>query len=392
MDLRFTEQHEEFRAELRTWLAENLERRWQQEVRRPEHDEDSLFEVRRGWQRKLNDAGYLGMGWPPEWGGRGASAIEQAILEEELFRADAPQIPNLLGIGLLGPALIHHGTEEQRRRFIPKMLSCDEVWCQGFSEPGAGSDLASLRTRAEPDGDDFRISGQKVWTTFGPWADWIFVLARTDAGDRYGGISFFLVPLHQKGVEVRGIKQATGESEFGETFFDGALAKREHVVGRIGEGWRVAMTLLGYERGAQSLSYPAQNDRYLEALVSGLRDNGTLDRPDVREKLARLVVENEVMRANGLRTLATLAEGRAPGPESSIEKIFWSEYAQRQSDTALDLLGPQAQLTVQSPRARPDMNWSREYLWSRAGTIYSGSSEIQRNIIAKRVLQMPTRR
>jgi alkylation response protein AidB-like acyl-CoA dehydrogenase len=392
MDLRFTEAHEKFRAELRSWLASNLERPWQREVRDPAHDEDSLFEVRRSWQRKLNQAGYLGMGWPPEWGGRGASAIEQAILEEELFRADAPQIPNLLGVGLLGPALIHHGSEEQRRRFIPKMLSADEIWCQGFSEPGAGSDLASLRTRAEPDGEDFRITGQKVWTTFGPWADWIFVLARTDMQDRYGGITFFLVPLHQDGVEVRGIKQATGESEFGETFFDGALAKREHIVGRVGEGWRVAMTLLGYERGAQSLAYPAQNDTYLAALVAGLRANGSLERADVREKLGRLIVENEVMRGNGLRTLAVLNEGRAPGPESSIEKIFWSEYAQRQSDTALDLLGPQAQLTVASPRARPDMNWPREYLWSRAGTIYSGSSEIQRNIIAKRVLQLPTRR
>ncbi len=392
MDLRFTEEHERFRAELRSWLASNLERPWQREVRDPAHDESSLFEVRRRWQRKLCAAGYLGMGWPAEWGGRGASAIEQAILEEELFRADAPQIPNLLGVGLLGPALIHHGSEGQRRRFIPKMLSAEEIWCQGFSEPGAGSDLASLRTRAEPDGEDFRITGQKVWTTFGPWADWIFVLARTDMQDRYGGISFFLVPMRQKGVEVRGIKQATGESEFGETFFDGALAKREHIVGRIGEGWRVAMTLLGYERGAQALAYPAQNDTYLAALVAGLRDNGTLDRLDVREKLALLVVENEVMRGNGLRTLAVLNEGKAPGPESSIEKIFWSEYAQRQSDTALDLLGPQAQLTVASRRARRDMNWPREYLWSRAGTIYSGSSEIQRNIIAKRVLQLPTQR
>ena len=179
------------------------------------------------------------------------------------------------------------------------LFRSDEVWCQGFSEPGAGSDLASLRTRAEPDGDHFRITGQKVWTTFGPWADWIFVLARTDQQDRYGGITFFLVPLRQKGVEVRAIKQATGESEFGETFFDGALARREHIVGKVGEGWRVAMTLLGYERGASALSHPAQNDRYLDTLVSALHKQGRLDRPDVRETLGRLVVENEVMRANG---------------------------------------------------------------------------------------------
>jgi alkylation response protein AidB-like acyl-CoA dehydrogenase len=391
MDLRLTDQQESFREELRGWLDANLERSWSQELRDPKHDADSLVEVRRSWQRKLHAAGYLGMSWPEEWGGRGATAVESALFEAELSAADAPQVPNFLGIGLLGPALIHHGSEDQRKRFIPKMLSAEEIWCQGFSEPGSGSDLASLRTRAEPDGDDFRISGQKVWTTFGPWSDWIFVLARTDPDDRYGGISFFLVPIDQPGVEMRAIKQITGESEFGEVFFDGALAKREHLVGKLGEGWRIAMTVLGYERGATSLSYPAQNDVYLADLISGVRDNGDLERLDVRERLGRLVVENEVMRANGLRTLADLATGRAPGPESSIEKIFWSEYAKRQSDAALDLLGPQAQLTLRSARARPDMDWSREYMWSRAGTIYSGTSEIQRNIIAKRVLGMPTR-
>jgi alkylation response protein AidB-like acyl-CoA dehydrogenase len=331
------------------------------------------------------------MDWPEEWGGRGATPVEKAIFQEEAFRADTPPIPNTLGIGLLGPALIHHGSEAQRRRFLPKLLTGEEIWCQGFSEPGAGSDLAGLRTRAEPDGDDYRITGQKVWTTFGPWSDWIFVLARTDPDDRHGGISFFLVPLHQDGVEVRPLRQITGESEFGEVFFDGALARGEHLVGKPGEGWRIAMTVLSYERGASSLAEPARNDRYLSDLVSGLRDNGTLDRPDVRERLARLVVENEVMRANGYRTLATLASGQAPGPEASIEKLLWSEYAKRQSDEAFDLLGPQAHLRVDAPHARPGMDWSRELLWSRAGTIYSGSSEIQRNIIAKRVLKLPTR-
>jgi alkylation response protein AidB-like acyl-CoA dehydrogenase len=389
MDLRFSEAQEKFRTELRAWIAANLERPWHEELRDPKHDPDSLVELRRRWQRKLNDAGYLGMSWAAEWGGRGASAVEQAILEEELARADAPQIPNFLGIPLVGPALIHHGTEEQRRRFIPKMLSGEEIWCQGFSEPGAGSDLASLRTRAEPDGDDYRITGQKVWTTFGLWADWIFLLGRTDLQDRYGGITFFLLPLSQPGVEVRGIKQATGESEFGEVFFDGALAKREHIVGQVGEGWRIAMTVLGYERGATALAHPAQNETYLEALVAALGERGSLDRADVREKLGRLLVENEVMRANGLRTLANLESGKAPGPESSIEKVFWSEYSKRQFDVALELLGPQAQLMPASPLARSDCDWARAYVLSRAGTIYSGSSEIQRNIIAKRVLQMP---
>jgi alkylation response protein AidB-like acyl-CoA dehydrogenase len=391
MDLRFTPDQESFRKELRSWLETNLERTWTEEAKDPNHDADSLVEVRRRWQSKLNDAGYLGMQWAEEWGGRGASEIEQAILMEELYSADTPQVPNFLGISLLGPALIHHGTEEQRKRFIPKMLSGEEIWCQGFSEPGSGSDLASLRTRAEPDGDSFRITGQKVWTTFGPWADWIFVLARTDMEDRYGGISFFLVPIDQDGVDMRPIRQITGESEFGEVFFDGAVAKREHIVGKIGEGWRIAMTVLGYERGASTLSYPAENDRNLGGLVDALREKGELEHADVREKVARLVVENEVMRSNGLRTLADMADGNAPGPESSIEKIFWSEYAQRMTDTALELLGPDAQLQTTAPHARPEVDWAYQYLWSRAGTIYSGSSEIQRNIIAKRVLQMPTK-
>ncbi len=390
MDLQFTDAQLEFQSEVHNWLAKNLERPWSEELRDPKNDADALVEVRRNWQRKLNAAGYIGMGWPEEWGGRGASELEQALLEAELFSADAPPIPNFLGIGLLGPALIHHGSEEQRKRFIPKMLSADEIWCQGFSEPGSGSDLASLRTRAEPDGDDFRITGQKVWTTFGPWSDWIFVLARTDLEDRYGGISFFLMPIDQPGVEMRGLKQITGESEFGEVFFDGALAKREHLVGKLGEGWRIAMTVLSYERGAAALRYPSENDKYLGDLIDGVKEQGTLSREDVRQKIGTLLVENEVMRSNGLRTLANLAAGLPPGPESSIEKIFWSEYAQRQSDLALELLGPRAQLEVTSSRARPHMNWAYEYLWSRAGTIYSGSSEIQRNIIAKRVLGMPS--
>jgi alkylation response protein AidB-like acyl-CoA dehydrogenase len=391
MDLQFTAEQVSFRDELRSWIAANLERSWTEEVRDPGHDADSLVELRRRWQRKLHGAGYLGMGWPEAWGGRGATAVEEAVLQAELQFADAPQVPNFLGISLLGPALIHHGTEEQRRRFIPQMLSCEEIWCQGFSEPGSGSDLASLRTRAEPDGENWRITGQKVWTTFGPWADWIFVLARTDPDDRYGGISFFLVPLDQPGVDMRGLKQITGESEFGEVFFDGAQARGDHVVGKLGEGWRIAMTVLGYERGAAALSYPADFDRQLQGLASALAEQGPPPR-DVREKLGRLVVENEVMRANGLRTLATLSGGDAPGPESSIEKIFWSEYHQRLTDTAVELLGPQGMLQARAPHARPEVDWAYQYLWSRAGTIYSGTSEIQRNIVAKRVLRMPTAR
>jgi len=388
MDLQLTDKHLAFRDELRAWLKDNLPRPWRDELRDPQHTEDSLMELRRVWQRKLYKAGYLGMDWPPEWGGRGAGEVEKSIYEEEMALADAPQILNFLGISLLGPALIHHGSEEQRRRFIPPMLAADEIWCQGFSEPGAGSDLAALRTRAELQGDEFIINGQKIWTTFGPWADWIFVLARTDSKDRYGGISFILCKLDTPGVTVRRLKQITGESEFGEVFFEDVKVPRANLVGKIGEGWKIAMTVLAYERGASSLAYAARYDRDLRLLAQTCKDLGR-NGGAAREKLARLFVDNEVMRANGLRMLAGFADGVKPGSESSIEKLFWSEFDKRFRETALDLLGPGGHLLRSSAEARPDVDWAREYLWSRAGTIYSGSSEIQRNIIAKRVLKLP---
>jgi alkylation response protein AidB-like acyl-CoA dehydrogenase len=388
MDLRLSDKHLAFRDELRAWLAANLPRPWREEVRDPAATEDSLVALRRRWQKKLYEAGYLGMDWPTEWGGRGGTEVEKAIFEAELARADAPLIPNLLGVGLLGPALIHHGSEAQRRRFIPPMLSGDEIWCQGFSEPGAGSDLAALRTSARVEGDHFVLNGQKIWTTLGPWADWIFVLARTDGKDRYGGISFILCPLKTPGIEVRPLRQITGESEFGEVFFEEARVPRENLVGQVGEGWRIAMTVLAYERGAVALAYSSRYARDIGQLGVACKENGRTGTA-VREKLGRLLVENEVMRANGIRMLANLADGRMPGPEASLEKLFWSEFDKRFRETALDILGPGGQLLRTSPGARLDVDWARDFLWSRAGTIYSGSSEVQRNIVAKRVLNLP---
>ncbi len=388
MDLQLSDQHVKFRDELRAWLEANMGRPWREELRDPKATEDSLIELRRSWQRKLYEAGYLGMDWPVEWGGRGATEVEKSIFEAEISRTDALPILNTLGIGLLGPALIHHGSEAQRRRFIPPMLSGEEIWCQGFSEPGAGSDLAALRTSAVIDGDHFVLNGQKVWTTFGPWADWIFVLARTDSKDRYGGISFILCKLDTPGVTVRRLRQLTGESEFGEVFFEDARVPRENLVGQIGEGWRIAMTVLAFERGAMSLAASERYGRDLGLLAQTCKEIGR-ESGAVREKLGRLLVENEVLRANGLRMLANLADGKVPGPESSIEKIFWSEFDKRFRETALDILGPGGQLVRPSPEARPDVDWAREFLWSRAGTIYSGSSEVQRNIISKRVLNLP---
>src|SRR6185436_16313885 len=311
MDLQLTPKHLEFRDQLRAWLKANMRRPWREELRDPAATENGLMEFRRAWQRKVYEAGYLGMDWPKEWGGRGAGKVEKSIYEEEMARADAPPILNTLGIGLLGPALIHHGTEEQRRRFLPPMLSGDEIWCQGFSEPASGSDLASLRTSAVIDGDDFVLNGQKVWTTFGPWADWIFVLARTDPKDRYGGISFLLMKLDTPGVTVRPLRQITGESEFGEVFFEEARVPRANLVGKIGEGWKIAMTVLAYERGAVALAYSSRYGRDIEALAKSCQELGRTS-PSVREKLARLVVENEVMRSNGIRMLANLADGKIP--------------------------------------------------------------------------------
>jgi alkylation response protein AidB-like acyl-CoA dehydrogenase len=388
MDLQLTPEHLKFRDELRAWLKANIARPWREELRDPKHTEDSLMELRRTWQGKLHRAGYLGMDWPREWGGRGATEVEKSIYQAETELADAPPILNVLGIGLLGPALIHHGSEEQRRRFIPPMLDGSEIWCQGFSEPGAGSDLASLKTTATLEGDHFVLNGQKVWTTFGPWADWIFVLARTDSKDRYGGISFILTKLDTPGITVRPLRQITGESEFGEVFFENARVPKENLVGKIGEGWRIAMTVLGYERGGSSLAHSVKYGRDIRLLADACKEHGRMNAA-VREKIARLVVENEVLKANGIRTLATFAEGKVPGPESSIEKIYWSEFDKRFRETALDVLGPGGQLVRHSPHARADVDWAREFLWSRAGTIYSGSSEIQRNIIAKRVLNLP---
>ena len=390
MDLRLSERHLRFRDELRAWLASHLARPWREELRDPRATENGLIEKRRAWQRKLNDAGYLGLNWPEQWGGRGATAVEKAIFEAEIALADAPPIVNFLGISLLGPALIHHGTEEQRRRYLPPMLSGDEVWCQGFSEPGAGSDLASLKTSARIDGDELVINGQKVWTTFGPWADWIFVLARTDAKDRYGGISFILVKLDTPGVTVRPLRQITGESEFGEVFFEEARVPRANLVGRVGEGWKIAMTVLSYERGGASLAYSTRFERDLRALAEACSAVGR-GGAALREKLGKLLVENEVMRANGVRVLANLADGKIPGTEASMEKLYWSELDKRLRETALDLLGPGGQLLRSSPLA-PQADWARDFLWSRAETIFSGSSEVQRNILAKRALGLPDNR
>jgi alkylation response protein AidB-like acyl-CoA dehydrogenase len=391
MDLSLTTEQIGFREEVREWMAREVRRPWIDEIRRPENDENRLVEVRREFQRRLNDAGYLGLDWPVEYGGRGRSPIYRVILQEELARADAPPLPNFIGLQMLAPALIHHGNDAQRRRFIPRILSADEIWCQGFSEPDAGSDLASLRTRAEPDGADYRLTGQKVWTTMGPWADWGFFLARTDPEDRYGGITYFLIEMDQPGVEVRPLRQLTGDAEFGEVFLEGALARAEHVVGKPGQGWSIANTSLSYERGVYEIECAVRNDRYLGDLIRDTRESGAIERTDVRESLGRLIVENEVVRAAASRILATLEAGGIPEHEASIQKVNWSELERRLGEVAFDLMGPRAQLATRAPYASPGVDWGYRHLFGLAQPIAGGSSEIQRNILARRALGLPSR-
>jgi len=377
LDFRDSSQEAAFRERLRSWLSAH--------AKEFSGSGDEYWVRMADWHRALYEGGFFGLSWPRDYGGQDLPPVYDVIVDEELVRAGAPPRPS---VGYLVHGIGRHGSDELRKRFLPGIINGSERWCQGFSEPGAGSDLAALRTSAVIDGDHFVLNGQKIWTTFGPWADWIFVLARTDSKDRYGGISFILTKLDTPGITVRPLRQITGESEFGEVFLENARVPKENLVGKIGEGWRIAMTVLGYERGAMSLAYAVKYGRDLQLLADACKEHGRLSGA-VREKLARLVVENEVMRANGIRTLANFADGKVPGPESSIEKIYWSEFDKRFRETALDLLGPGGQLLRHSPHARPDVDWAREFLWSRAGTIYSGSSEIQRNIIAKRVLNLP---
>lgn len=389
MNLRFTEEHRSFRREIEDWLARELRRPWVEELRQPENDPDRLVEIRRDFQRQLCEAGYLGLDWPVDHGGRGLSPTHRVILQEELARADAPPLPNFIGLQMLAPALIHHGNADQRRRFLPAILSAEAIWCQGFSEPDAGSDLASLRTRAEPDGANFRLTGQKVWTTMGPWADWGFFLARTDPEDRYGGITYFLMDMHQPGVEVRPLRQLTGDEEFGEVFLDGALVHARDVVGNVGQGWQIANTSLAYERGVYEIECAVRNDRYLGELIRDARENGTIDRADLRESLGRLIVENEVIRAAAMRILSTLEAGGVPDHEASIQKLNWSEFERRLGEVAFDIIGPRAQLATRARHASPGVDWGYRLLFGLAQPIAGGSSEIQRNILARRALGLP---
>lgn len=374
----------DFREEVRTWLAEHLVGEFGALRGRggPGRDLED-HEGRLAWNRHLAAHGWTCLGWPEEHGGRGLGLQEQVVFHEEYARANAPARVNHLGEELLGPTLIAFGTEAQQRRFLPRIRAVDELWCQGYSEPEAGSDLANVQTRARLEGDQWVLHGQKIWTSLAQLADWIFVLARTEPGSRrHAGLSFLLVPLDQAGVEVRGIEQLTGGAEFNEVFLDGARTDADLVVGEPGDGWRVATALLGFERGVSTLGQQVGFRRELDTLVALARRNGRWDDPVVRDRLARADVELEVIRLNALRTLG---EEQGPG-QASVAKLLWAGWHRTLGELAMLVRGTDALFT--GPDEELD-DWQRLFLFSRADTIYGGSDEIQRTILAERVLGLP---
>ena len=393
MDLNYSPEDLEFRRTTRRWLEANVPKR-----------ELKTLDERKGWHRTMYEAGYVGMGWPKEYGGQGASPMRQAIVADEMARVSAPAAINGLGIGFIGPTIIIHGTDGQKQRYLRKILTAEEMWCQLYSEPNAGSDLAALRTAAEDKGDHFLVNGQKIWTSGGAIADWGLLLARTDpAAPKHKGISCFLMNMRQPGVDVRPLKQITGSSEFCEVFMTNARVEKENQIGRLGEGWGIAQTTLGYERGGRALArittYASQYKQLMDA-ARRLKRNGRpiLDDAVTRQKLGRIWTDLEVERYGALRVLTMLERGEHPGAGGSLTKLSYSEFEKRFMELAEEILGPYGQLTDGVPpefRLEVDTavgdhgTWAYAFLWSRAGTIYAGSSEIQKNVIGERILGLP---
>jgi alkylation response protein AidB-like acyl-CoA dehydrogenase len=377
-----------FREEVRTWLAENLVGDFADlRGRGGPGREHEMFEERRVWDQHLASAGWTCLGWPEEHGGRGLGLAEQVVFHEEYARSDAPARVNHLGEELLGPTLIAHGTQAQKQRFLEPVRTVSELWCQGYSEPGAGSDLAAVRTRARLTDDHWVIDGQKVWTSMAHLSDWCFVLARTEPGSqRHQGLSFLLVPLGQDGVDIRPIRQLTGTSEFNEVFFAGARTAADLVVGDPGQGWAVAMALLGFERGVSTVGQQVGFARELGRVIDLAKANGSYDDPVVRDRLARAAVGLDVMRANVLRTLAEDTSGESTPGRDSIAKLVWARWHRDLGELALDVAGTDG-LTTGDGYDLDERQ--RLFLFSRADTIYGGSDEIQRTILAERVLGLP---
>jgi alkylation response protein AidB-like acyl-CoA dehydrogenase len=386
------ETDEHFRRGVRDWLAANLTGDFAgaRGLGGPGREHEA-FDVRLAWDRHLAENGWTCLGWPEEFGGRGATLQQQVIFHEEYARADAPIRVNHIGEELLGPTLIAFGTPQQQARFLPSIVAVRELWCQGYSEPGAGSDLAAVSTRAVlesgPDGDEWVVTGQKVWTSLAHLADWCFVLCRTDrAATRHRGLSYLLVPMRQPGVEVRPIVQLTGTSEFNEVFFTQARTSADHLVGEPGEGWKIAMATLDFERGVSTLGQQVGFRRELERLIVRARETGAAADPLIRDRITQAWIGLQIMRLNALRMLRSSATGTA-GSQASIGKLFWAQWHRALGELAIDIEGVDGLVAEAAPYQLTEAQ--RLFLFSRADTIYGGSDEVQRTIIAERVLGLP---
>ena len=395
MDFAFTTEQEAFRRELRTWLSAHVPQESHQlRHLQPQATQRDLAFLKQ-WQRQCFEGGWTGISWPKEYGGRGASLIERMIFDEEMAAHKAPHLLNVLGLEIVGPTIIVHGTEEQKRAHLAHILSGEEIWSQGYSEPNSGSDLASLRTRAVEQGDYFIVTGQKVWTSLALYADWCLLLVRTNPdAPKHLGLSCLLVDMKSPGVTVKPLRTLTGDSEFNEVFFEEVKVPKYHLLGEKDQGWRVIITSLMFERQGLGFFFTFAQKRHYDDLVVTARRTSrygdpVLTDPQIRQKLAQGYIETELLKLNNYRALTHLLRGNPPGPEGSLPKLQWAESNQTLQQLAIDLQGPHGQLYQGEPTAADDAYWQYGFLRARANSIEGGTSEIQRNIIAERVLGLP---
>ena len=393
IDFATSPEEQAFRASLREWLAANLPEGWgTPRCPKPQGAAEKVAFARK-WQRVLYDGGWSGLAWPKAYGGRDLTPLEHLIFNEEYVGAGAPDMIDIgVGPGLTGPTLIHHGTDWQKKRFLEPILRGDEVWCQGFSEPGSGSDLASLRTRGEIDGDHVVVNGQKVWTSYARFADWCILIVRTNqSAPKHKGLTFLLLDMKTPGITVRPLVEMTGVAWFNEVFFENVRVPREYVVGEIDRGWEISLTTLSHERGA-NIPFPRIRKELAGLLELSRRrslDGPLAADPVLRQELAQLAIETEVLRASTYRSVFEIMRTGQPGPGGSMLKLFWSELEQRLMELAARLEGPYAALDEHAPQAFDEGRWQYGMLWSRAASIYAGTSEVQRNIMSQRTLGLP---
>ncbi len=389
MDLAPTVDQEAIRAECRHWLKRNLPWEYGQDLPPLFDDLGEEVDFLRGWQSALAEARLVGVSWPEEYGGRGAGPLHHYIVQEELARARAPELVGRIGVNLIGPTILAHGTPDQKRRWLPSILPAEKLFCQLFSEPDAGSDLASVSTQATPAEAGWRLNGQKVWTSYAQFADWGLCLARTHPdAPKHQGITAFMVDMHAPGVDIRPLRQITDESDFNEVFLNDVFVAGDQVIGEPGNGWRVSQSTLGVERGTN----PRQLVIHLQLLEELLRlaaETGRNKDPVIRQSLAQAFIEIRLFQLQNWRVLSRLDHSRDHGPESATAKLFWSEMSQRLHNTALDVLGPAASLWRGDPHNPGGGRWQRSWLYYQAATIFAGTSEIQRNIIGERTLGLP---